>query len=83
MRGTGSKDLVVTDAFLPEHRVMPTYPTFLGLSPHAKARKGLFQLGESSGGSRMGLLNADGGSGVKRGGAKGWHAGDQAVTPYS
>src|SRR6201996_2639810 len=37
MRGTGSKDLVVTDAFLPEHRVMPTHPTFLGLSPHAKA----------------------------------------------
>ncbi|MCP4615695.1 MAG: hypothetical protein GY844_04595 [Bradyrhizobium sp.] len=37
MRGTGSKDLVVTNAFVPEHRVMPTTPTFLGLSPHAKA----------------------------------------------
>jgi alkylation response protein AidB-like acyl-CoA dehydrogenase len=37
MRGTGSKDLVVTDAFLPEHRVVPTFPTFLGLSPHGKA----------------------------------------------
>ncbi len=37
MRGTGSKDLVVKDAFIPEHRAMPTYPTFLGLSPHAKA----------------------------------------------
>ena len=37
MRGTGSKDLVVTDAFIPGHRVMPTTPTFLGLSPHAKA----------------------------------------------
>jgi alkylation response protein AidB-like acyl-CoA dehydrogenase len=37
MRGTGSKDLVVTNAFLPEHRVVPTTPTFLGLSPHAKA----------------------------------------------
>ena len=37
MRGTGSKDLVVTNAFVPEHRVVPTYPTFLGLSPHAKA----------------------------------------------
>lgn len=37
MRGTGSKDIVVTDVFIPEHRVMPTQPTFLGLSPHAKA----------------------------------------------
>ena len=37
MRGTGSKDIVVTDAFIPEHRAMPTWPTFLGLSPHAKA----------------------------------------------
>ncbi|MBN9007961.1 MAG: acyl-CoA dehydrogenase family protein [Rhizobiales bacterium] len=37
MRGTGSKDLVVNNAFIPEHRVMPTHPTFLGLSPHAKA----------------------------------------------
>ena len=37
MRGTGSKDLVVTDAFIPEHRTVPTFPTFLGLSPHAKA----------------------------------------------
>jgi alkylation response protein AidB-like acyl-CoA dehydrogenase len=37
MRGTGSKDLVVNNAFVPEHRVMPTTPTFLGLSPHAKA----------------------------------------------
>jgi alkylation response protein AidB-like acyl-CoA dehydrogenase len=37
MRGTGSKDLVVTNAFVPSHRAMPTHPTFLGLSPHAKA----------------------------------------------
>jgi alkylation response protein AidB-like acyl-CoA dehydrogenase len=37
LRGTGSKDLVVKNAFVPEHRAMPTYPTFLGLSPHAKA----------------------------------------------
>ena len=37
MRGTGSKDLVVRDAFVPEHRAMPTFPTFLGLSPHAQS----------------------------------------------
>ena len=37
MRGTGSKDLVVRNAFVPEHRAMPTFPTFVGLSPHAKA----------------------------------------------
>ena len=37
MRGSGSKDLVVNAAFIPEHRTMPTYPTFLGLSPHGKA----------------------------------------------
>ena len=37
MRGTGSKDLVVNNAFIPDHRAVPTYPTFLGLSPHAKA----------------------------------------------
>jgi len=37
MRGTGSKDLVVNNAFIPEHRAMPTHPIFLGLSPHAKA----------------------------------------------
>ena len=37
MRGSGSKDIVVKDVFVPEHRTMPTYPTFLGLSPHATA----------------------------------------------
>lgn len=37
MRGSGSKDIVVNGAFVPEHRTMPTFPTFLGLSPHAKA----------------------------------------------
>jgi alkylation response protein AidB-like acyl-CoA dehydrogenase len=35
MRGTGSKDLVVTDAFIPDHRAVPTHPTFLGLGPHS------------------------------------------------
>jgi alkylation response protein AidB-like acyl-CoA dehydrogenase len=37
MRGSGSKDLVVSDALIPEHRAVPTYPTFLGLSPDANA----------------------------------------------
>ena len=37
MRGTGSKDIVVKAAFVPEHRTVPTFPTFLGLSPDAKA----------------------------------------------
>lgn len=36
MRGTGSKDLVVQNAIVPEHRSVPTFPTFMGLSPHAK-----------------------------------------------
>lgn len=42
MRGTGSKDLVVKDVFVPEYRTMPTYPTFLGETPHTDAR--CFQL---------------------------------------
>ena len=37
MRGTGSKDLIARDILVPDHRAMPTYPTFLGQSPHAKA----------------------------------------------
>jgi 3-hydroxy-9,10-secoandrosta-1,3,5(10)-triene-9,17-dione monooxygenase len=37
MRGTGSKDLVARDVFVPDHRAMPTYPTFLGQSPYASA----------------------------------------------
>ena len=36
MRGTGSKDLVVRNTMIPEHRALPTFPTFMGLSPHAK-----------------------------------------------
>ncbi len=35
MRGTGSKDLIVRDVFVPDYRAMPTYPLFMGLSPHA------------------------------------------------
>src|SRR3954470_22243292 len=37
MRGSGSKDLLVKDAFIPEHRSVPTFQAFLGLSPHATA----------------------------------------------
>jgi alkylation response protein AidB-like acyl-CoA dehydrogenase len=37
MRGSGSKDIVVKNAFIPEYRSVPTFPTFLGLSPHAKS----------------------------------------------
>jgi alkylation response protein AidB-like acyl-CoA dehydrogenase len=37
MRGTGSKDLVVRDALIPEHRAVPTFPTFMGLSPYTKS----------------------------------------------
>jgi alkylation response protein AidB-like acyl-CoA dehydrogenase len=35
MRGTGSKDLLARDVLVPEYRSMPTFPTFMGLSPHA------------------------------------------------
>jgi alkylation response protein AidB-like acyl-CoA dehydrogenase len=37
MRGSGSKDIIVKNAFVPKHRVVPTFPTFLGLSPHTKS----------------------------------------------
>jgi alkylation response protein AidB-like acyl-CoA dehydrogenase len=37
LRGTGSKDLLSRDVFVPEHRSVPTFPTFMGLSPHAKS----------------------------------------------
>lgn len=35
MRGTGSKDLVAKGVFVPAHRALPTYPLFVGSSPHA------------------------------------------------
>lgn len=35
MRGTGSKDLVLEDVFVPAHRTMPTGTLFDGRSPHA------------------------------------------------
>ena len=36
MRGTGSKDIVAKDVFIPSHRAMPTLALFTGLSPHAQ-----------------------------------------------
>lgn len=35
MRGTGSKDIVLEEIFVPDHRVMPTGDLFAGLSPWA------------------------------------------------
>ena len=37
MRGTGSKDLVAEDVFVPQHRAMVSFPMYLGMSPHASA----------------------------------------------
>ena len=36
LRGTGSKDLVAEDVFVPEHRAMPTKILFDGESPHGE-----------------------------------------------
>jgi alkylation response protein AidB-like acyl-CoA dehydrogenase len=36
LRGTGSKDIVATDVFVPAHRAMPTRALFDGLSPHGE-----------------------------------------------
>jgi len=35
LRGTGSKDVVLDDVFVPAHRAMPTGQLFAGESPHA------------------------------------------------
>jgi alkylation response protein AidB-like acyl-CoA dehydrogenase len=37
MRGTGSKDLVANDVFVPAHRAVPTTPTFTGDCPAASS----------------------------------------------
>ncbi|HTO09665.1 MAG TPA: acyl-CoA dehydrogenase family protein [Myxococcota bacterium] len=37
MRGTGSKDLVARDVFVPAHRAVPTHPTFVGDCPEASS----------------------------------------------
>jgi alkylation response protein AidB-like acyl-CoA dehydrogenase len=39
LRGTGSKDIIVNDAFVPTHRAMPTGTLFDGSSPHARSHK--------------------------------------------
>jgi alkylation response protein AidB-like acyl-CoA dehydrogenase len=36
LRGTGSKDIVAEDVFVPRHRSMPTRPLFDGVSPHGE-----------------------------------------------
>ncbi len=36
LRGTGSKDLVAEDVFVPEYRAMPSSTLFDGLSPHGE-----------------------------------------------
>jgi 3-hydroxy-9,10-secoandrosta-1,3,5(10)-triene-9,17-dione monooxygenase len=36
LRGTGSKDVVAEDVFVPRHRSMPTRALFDGLSPHGE-----------------------------------------------
>ncbi|HTO54477.1 MAG TPA: acyl-CoA dehydrogenase family protein [Myxococcota bacterium] len=37
MRGTGSKDLVAKDVFVPAHRATPTRPSFIGDCPQASS----------------------------------------------
>jgi alkylation response protein AidB-like acyl-CoA dehydrogenase len=37
MRGTGSKDLVAQDVFVPAYRAVPTRPTFIGDCPQASS----------------------------------------------
>ena len=39
LRGTGSKDLVADEAFVPDHRAMATRPLFDGLSPHGEGHR--------------------------------------------
>jgi len=42
LRGTGSKDLVLEDVFVPEHRSMPTGTLFDGRSPHVTLHPSYF-----------------------------------------
>lgn len=39
LRGSGSKDLVADDVFVPDHRAMATRPLFDGLSPHGEGNR--------------------------------------------
>ncbi len=50
LRGTGSKDIVARDAFVPAHRAMPSRMLFEGRSPHAALHAtGLYRLPVLSG----------------------------------
>lgn len=50
LRGTGSKDIVARDAFVPAHRAMPSRMLFEGRSPHAGLHAtGLYRLPVLSG----------------------------------
>ena len=50
LRGTGSKDIVAHDAFVPAHRAMPSRMLFEGRSPHAELQEtGLYRLPVLSG----------------------------------
>jgi alkylation response protein AidB-like acyl-CoA dehydrogenase len=50
LRGTGSKDIVARDAFVPTHRAMPSRMLFEGRSPHAALHAtGLYRLPVLSG----------------------------------
>jgi alkylation response protein AidB-like acyl-CoA dehydrogenase len=50
LRGTGSKDIVARDVFVPAYRAMPSRMLFEGRSPHAKTQAtGLYRLPVLSG----------------------------------
>src|SRR5262249_22035739 len=50
LRGTGSKDIVARDVFVPAHRAMPSRMLFEGRSPHAGLHAtGLYRLPVLSG----------------------------------
>lgn len=62
MHGSGSKDILLHDVFVPEHRAMPTGKLFTGHSPHAAAQQSghyfvpvLCSLGTQLAGSILGM----------------------------
>jgi alkylation response protein AidB-like acyl-CoA dehydrogenase len=44
LRGTGSKDIVLEEVFVPEHRSMPTGTLLDGRSPHAELHSHLYRM---------------------------------------